>query len=297
MKELSVGFIGFGEAAYHIAKGLRGAGLTGICAYDANAGSPELGDQIHRRADDASVRLVDSIGALARETNVIFSAVTAAVATRVAEHAAPYLGPSHMYVDLNSTSPVVKQAVHDAVDRNGAAFVEAAVMAAVPSAGHRVPMLLCGKHAGVLKERLSPFGMRFDILGEEIGRASAVKMFRSIMIKGLEALMMECLLAASRYGAEERVFASLGESLPGLDWNRLANYLMGRSALHGERRAHEMEEVCRTLEALGIEPIMAGAAARRLAWCGRLGLKTRFADQEPKGYHDVLQAIAEMVGR
>jgi len=139
---------------------------------------------------------------------------------------------------------------------------------------------------------LSPFGMRVELAAREIGVGAATKMFRSIVVKGLEALMTECILGASRYGAEQRVFQSLAESFPGVDWSRLADYMVGRVVLHGERRAREMEEVAETLRSLDIEPIMAEATARRMDWSAQLGLKARFGGEAPANYRDVLQAIS-----
>ena len=121
-------------------------------------------------------------------------------------------------------------------------------------------------------------------------------MFRSIVVKGLEALFLECALASSRYGVTERVLGSMRVGYPGIDWNQLAHYLLGRTAIHGERRAREMEEVAETLRAMGIEPVMADAAARRLGGCARLGLKSRFKDKAPESYHDVIRAIEEAEG-
>jgi len=158
--------------------------------------------------------------------------------------------------------------------------------------GHRSPMLLGGKAAPAFAELMNRFGMRLEVLSENVGTAAATKMFRSIIVKGLEALMLECVLAAGPYGADERVFSSLNESFPGIDWQRLANYMLSRVVVHGERRAREMEEVAGTLDALGIEPIMAAAAARRQDWCARLGISTQFGPEGPATYRDVLEAIA-----
>src|SRR5258708_6646265 len=173
----------------------------------------------------------------------------------------------------------------------GARFVEIAVMAPVPPHGHRVPMLAGGEAASDFAALLSPFGMRVEIGAPEIGVAAATKMFRSSIVKGLEALITECVLGASRYGAESRVFAVLAESIPGIDWNQLADYMVGRLVVHGERRAREMEEVAETLRSLDIEPIMAEATARRMDWSAQLGLKARFGGQAPRSYRDVLEAV------
>src|SRR5262249_12998601 len=153
-----------------------------------------------------------------------------------------FLKEQHIYADLNSVSPAIKQQIEQVVVPTGAGFVEAAVMSPVPPCGHRSPMLLGGKAAPAFVELMRPFGMRLEVLSEKVGTTAATKMFRSLIVKGLEALMLECVLAAAPYGADQRVFSSLNESFPGIDWQRLANYMVSRVVVHGERRAREMEE-------------------------------------------------------
>jgi 3-hydroxyisobutyrate dehydrogenase-like beta-hydroxyacid dehydrogenase len=289
----AVGFIGFGEAGYHIAKGLHGADLSSIFAYDVALESDAHRGRIETRAADADVALCKSLADLARCSEIIFCTVVSSVAITVAKEAVAHLGGQHYYVDLNSTSPAVKKQIAEIIAPSGARFVEAAVMAAVPPFGHKVPMLLCGEAAAKLIGRLSAYGMSLEDFGSEIGRATATKMFRSIVVKGLEALLLECTMAASRYGVCEKVLESVGAGYPGIDWNQLANYLIGRTAVHGERRAHEMEEVALTLQAMGIEPIMAEAAAKRIMGFARLGLKERFDGKAPESYHEVMRALEE----
>jgi len=143
---------------------------------------------------------------------------------------------------------------------------------------------------------MSPFGMRCQVLPGGIGAASAVKMCRSIVVKGLEALMCECVLGASRYDATAHVFASLDESFPGLDWRKLADYMIARVVVHGERRAREMDEVAETLRAIGVEPIMAEATARRQDWSAELDLRSHFGPDGPKTAAEALEVIARVTG-
>jgi 3-hydroxyisobutyrate dehydrogenase-like beta-hydroxyacid dehydrogenase len=283
-----VGFVGFGEAGFHIAKGLRGAGLARTFAYDIDDS-----ERVRGRAHETHTELVESNAALARVCDVIFCAVTADQALNAAEQTAPHLEARHYYCDVNSVSPRVKQAVGRVVSRGGARYIESAMMAPVPPHAHQVPMLLGGEAAPAFVELMLPFGMRMDVVStDQIGRAAAVKMFRSIVYKGLEALIFECVLGASQYGAEPRVFASLNESFPGIDFQKLADYMIGRVVVHGERRAREMEEVAATLRELGIEPMMAEATVRRMDWAADLGLKARFGGEFPKSYKEVLDAIS-----
>lgn len=286
----AAGFVGFGEAGFHIAKGLRQAGLARTFAYDVDHGL-----RVSRRAEETATALLASNAALAESCHVIFSAVTADQAATAAEQTAPHLKPHHTYIDLNSVSPQMKQRIAKTIAGAGAKFVESAMMAPVPPHLHKVPMLLGGAAAPEFVHMFEPFGMRLEVVStDQIGRAAAVKMFRSIVYKGLEALIFECVLGASHYGAEPRVFASLNESFPGVDFQKLADYMVGRVAIHGERRAREMEEVAATLRELGVEPMMAEATVRRMDWAADLGLRERFGGEFPRTYREVLDAIAAL---
>ena len=158
-------------------------------------------------------------------------------------------------------------------------------------------MRLGGPSAPLFAERMTPFGMRCEVLAATIGTAAAVKMCRSIVVKGLEALICECLLGASRYDASAHVFASLNESFPGLEWQKLADYMIGRVVVHGERRAREMEEVAETLRAIGIDPIMAEATARRQEWSAVLGLRSHFGPEGPRTAAEVVAVVNAISGQ
>jgi len=288
-----LGFVGFGEAAYHLAKGLRQAGVKRTIAFDIHMHTPGLGDRIQTRAKETGTDLVEFSAALTAGADVIISAVTADQAVDAAKQTARYLTSRHIYADLNSVSPRTKQVVGEIIIRTGARFVEIAVMGPIPPQLHKTPMLIGGPSSPAFEQMLAPYGMRMDVVStDQIGRAAAVKMFRSVIYKGLEALIFECVLGASHYGAEDRVFASLAESFPGIDWKKLADYMVGRVVVHGERRAREMDEVARTLEELGVEPMMAAATARRMDWAADLDLRDTFGGEFPKTYQEVLDAIA-----
>ena len=135
--------------------------------------------------------------------------------------------------------------------------------------------------------------MRAVLLGDRVGQASAVKMYRSLLIKGLEALIFECALGAGPEGALDRVLASMTGSLPFDDWPELATYLMGRTMAHGDRRAAELREVAAALAAAGLDPALAAAAAARLEWVAGRGLGPRFGRQPPRDYQEILDALFE----
>jgi 3-hydroxyisobutyrate dehydrogenase-like beta-hydroxyacid dehydrogenase len=289
-----IGFIGFGEAGFHIAAGLRDAGIGAIAAYDINTWTAGLGETIRQRAQETGTRLVDSNAELTDSSDIVFSTVTANQALSAAQQTAPGLTASHIYADLNSVSPGLKQSIDKVISATGAKFAEVAVMAPVPPYAHRVPMLVGGAGGAELVERMTPFGMKMEFTSPKVGEAAATKMCRSIIVKGMEALLTECVLGASRYGAEDRVFQSLSETFPGLDWAHMATYMVGRVVVHGERRAREMEEVAETLRSMGVEPLMAEATVRRMDWSAQLGLKKLFGGEAPATHRAFADAIAEL---
>ncbi len=259
----SVAMIGFGEAGSILGADLAGRGLQ-VATYDILLDSPATRGRIVQRAQRAGVAVKDSLADAVSGAQLIISAVTAGASADVARAAGAALRPGQTLLDINSVSPAHKRQNAALVQASGANYVEAAVMAPVPPHRLGVPMLLGGPGAADLAAALRGLGMNARAIAEEIGIASAVKMCRSIVIKGLESLTVECLAAARRLGAEREVLESLRETFPAMGWtDRLPDYLVSRVAEHGRRRAEEMREVARTLRDAGIEPTMAQATAAR----------------------------------
>ena len=188
----------------------------------------------------------------------------------VAEAAAPGLRRGAFFLDLNSASPGAKQRAAAAIDGAGGAYVEAAVMTSVPPYRIRVPLLLGGARAGELLPQLTALGFCAQVASDRLGVASATKMCRSVMIKGLEAMVIEAFTAARGYGVEADVLASLAETFPGIDWERQASYFFQRVVQHGRRRAEEMREAAETVREIGLAPWSAAATADRMAWVADL---------------------------
>lgn len=266
-------------------------------AFDVATDSADRGPLIRERAARTGTILAASSADLARDADILFSTVTSSSALDAARQTAPFLERRHVYADLNSVSPARKREIARVIGESGASFVEAAVMAPVAPYEHRVPMLLGGPGASTFAAVMGEFGMRLDPVPGDVGTAAAVKMCRSIVVKGLEAILCECVLGASRYGADEQVFASLQESYPGIQWKALADYAVNRMVVHGERRAREMEEVAETLRAIGVDPMMAESTARRQDWSARANLKSSFGPAGPKTYREVLDALGVATAR
>ncbi|GIX13536.1 MAG: hypothetical protein KatS3mg118_1495 [Paracoccaceae bacterium] len=204
--------------------------------------------------------------------DLVFCLVTADQAVEAARAAAPGLAPGALWFDGNSCSPGAKRRAARLVEAAGGRYVDMAIMAPVHPARHRVPILLAGPAAAAGAEALERLDMRPRVAGEEVGRASAIKMIRSVMVKGIEALSAECVMAAVRAGVAEEVLASLDASHPGAGWAQRTGYNLERMQVHGLRRAAEMEEVARTLRELGLPAAMAEATVTWQRLIGSLAL-------------------------
>ena len=258
-----VALVGFGEAGAILGADLVLAGCD-VTMYDILLDEAKSRAAMLARAERAHVRPADSFVAAVSGADLIISAVTAASSGDVAALAGKHLAAGQVFLDINSVSPGKKQISCSAVEASGADYVESAVMAPLPPYRLKVPMLLGGKRAAHVAAQLTRLGMNAKAIASEIGVASAVKMCRSVIIKGIESLAVESMLAARHFGAEEQVLASLAQTFPGMGWDKdLPDYLISRVAEHGRRRAAEMREVARTLEDAGLAPIMASAIAER----------------------------------
>ncbi len=286
-------FIGFGEAGPQIARGLMSAGAGSVTAYDILAIDPRTRDDWVVKAASVGARPVDTAEAAVADADIVISTVTSERALDAASAAAPHLRQGQIYLDFNSCSPGKKVKAAVAVEnRSAARYVDVAVMDTVPGRGHLVPMLLAGEAAQAAVEALAPFGMNLEVVGASIGQASTIKMARSVFMKGIEAILCESLVAAHRAGVHERVLASIQGTFPDLDWRALATYHMGRMALHGRRRAIEMDSVADTLRDLDLQPFTARGTGDRQMWVADLGLREVFGTDGPETLEDFLDAVA-----
>jgi 3-hydroxyisobutyrate dehydrogenase-like beta-hydroxyacid dehydrogenase len=261
-----VAIVGFGEVGGIFGRDLAERAID-VSVYDILLQSPTAREAMLTKARNCKVQVRESLRDCLRDAELVISAVTASSAAEVAEAASAILGSGQIYLDINSVSPQTKSRMADRIGRGGGHFVEAAVMAAVAPQRLKVPMLLGGSYAAELAARLAAIGMNAQAASERIGVASAVKMCRSVVIKGLEALAIESMFAARRYGAEEAVLASLAATFPEMGWQKeLPDYLIGRVAEHGRRRAAEMREAVQALGDVDIDPHMARATAELQDW-------------------------------
>lgn len=270
----AIATIGFGEAAQAFVAGWRTTAdiPAPITTYDIKIGGPER-DAFLAICAGLDVRAAETPVDALSGSGIIFSLVTADSALEAAALAAGAIRPEALYFDCNSCSPATKQTAARAIEGAGGRYVDVAVMSPVYPARHRTPLLVSGPHAVAAETALLALGMKPHIAGPAIGQASSIKMLRSVMIKGLEALTAECVLAARRAGVEGAVLASLQASDPTMDWSARAAYNLERMAVHGQRRAAEMQEVAATLRELGIPDRMAAATVEWQRQIGSLEIK------------------------
>jgi 3-hydroxyisobutyrate dehydrogenase-like beta-hydroxyacid dehydrogenase len=292
-QESALGFIGFGEAGFELARGLHSAGEAPLYACDQATLDPARSLWLRNRAREAGAIYLESIGEVVEKTEVILSVVNSEASLPAAREAAPHLRPGKIYVDLTSSFPEDMKAASALVEPSGAGFVDGAIMGALPISGHKVLIYAAGSHAEEAARLLNQRGMNLHVVGPDPGRASAIKLILSISSKGLEAILVETLLAAHHYGVEEQVLSAFHQFFAkGLD--AAIDRLVGSDAVHSGRRVKEMESSVRLLQNLGLDPIMTGATVQRLKWSASLGLKEYFKGRTPEGYKEVIQAWEAM---
>jgi 3-hydroxyisobutyrate dehydrogenase-like beta-hydroxyacid dehydrogenase len=280
-----IALIGLGEVGRVLAEDLRARGESDLAAWDTAFADRE--SRASHNAAALGLTPAASAADAARDAGLVVSAVTAANDLAAAQAVAGGLAANAWFLDLNSASPGQKQASAKVIEAAGGRYVECAVMAPIEPKRITAPMLLGGPHAHAFAGVAASLGFVGAVFcSDELGKASATKLCRSVMIKGVEALLTESMLAARAWGVEEPVLRSLSNLLPSDDWEKLATYMISRSLEHGKRRAEEMREAARTVEETGIAPLMATATAERQAWAAE------FADaREAGGVAAIIDAI------
>ncbi|MBC5767988.1 DUF1932 domain-containing protein [Ramlibacter albus] len=265
MKFQRLGLVGYGEVGKIFASGLKQR-VEQASAWDLKFEARETRDTERSHAATQGIKACNSMRELCIESDLVISAVTASNTLAVALEAAKVIRPGTVFLDLNSASPGTKQQAAAAIDGAGAYYVEAGVMTSVPPYGIQVPMLLGGARAEELAALLQSWDMDARAVSDRLGVASAIKMCRSVMIKGLEALVIESYTTARAYGVEDHVLPTLQETFPSIDWQKQGAYFFSRVVQHGKRRAEEMRESANTVKEAGFEPFMARAIADKQQW-------------------------------
>ncbi|MBX3608147.1 MAG: NAD(P)-dependent oxidoreductase [Piscinibacter sp.] len=279
---MNITLIGYGEVGRILAEDLRARGEA-VTAFDLKLGG-EAGNALREHAAAHGVALAGSHADAVRGAALIISAVTASQAVPVAQACAAGVDEGAFFLDFNSASPGAKCRAAEIVGAAGGRYVEGAVMTSVPPYRIKVPLLLGGPDAAALQAVLDGLGFAAQVASAQLGVASATKMCRSVMIKGLEAMVIEAFTTARHYGVEDAVIASLRETFPGVDWEKQAAYFFQRVIEHGRRRSEEVREVAQTVREAGLEPWSASGTAERQAWVADLADAGLFGARGAPGF-------------
>ncbi len=289
-----IALIGFGEAGAALAQGWGEAGVgVALRAFDIKTTGADnaLASAMWDRYGAAGVTGANTVSDATRGTRAVFSLVTADSAHDAARAVAEEIPEGTFYFDCNSCAPGTKQASATVIEAAGGRYVDTAIMSPIHPKLHASPMLVSGPHARRAKALMAGLSMTVRVVEGDVGRASSIKMIRSVMVKGIEALTLECILSAVEAGVAEEVVASLDASMPGWDWAARAAYNMERTTTHGIRRAAEMREVVRTVADLGIAARMTPATVAWQQAMGDLGLTGT-----PEDYQHRAEAILAALG-
>lgn len=287
---MKLGFIGFGEVGFEVSRGLKEEGLVGIVAYDVLQNDSVKGNLIKEHASIAAVTLLESPKAVLDCVDIVIVAVPGTFALETAKQLKPHVRKGLLYVDVSAASPETKRRIADELTETEILFVDGAMLGSLPLYKHKVPMLISGNGSDLFINLMKDYHLKLDKISDVPGEATGIKFVRSIFMKGLPALFVEVLEAAALMKVDNLVLESLASTMDACPFEETFNRLVTGSALHAERRAHEMESVIEMLESLNVEPTMSKATAERLTWLASKKLNEKFEGKTPKTWQEVITA-------
>ncbi|MFA5851456.1 MAG: DUF1932 domain-containing protein [Spirochaetales bacterium] len=294
---MRIGFVGFGEAAYCISSGLNKEGIKNTIAYDAMTNNPTMGRLVKSRAEEAGVALMEDSRTVVEACNLLFVAVPSSYSLDVAREVKNYLKENQLYIDVSASTPAVKQKIWDVIKDKKVLFADAAMLGSLPQDKHKVPITASGNGARSFLDTMSPYGMRITYLNEEPGAASAIKLVRSIYMKGIAALMYEMLQAADAYGICEDIVASISASFDGISFKDHLDRLVTGTAIHAGRRGAELKGSIQMLDEIEVDAAMTIATKHRHELLEGYRFNEVFAFSKPNGYQDIIERLRHNEGK
>jgi len=282
-----LGIYGYGEVGHGLAVGLGKAGLTGIVAYQRRPHTALTAE----RAATSGVHLAPSPGELARNSDIIIAVTQGSEAIKAAQAIAPDLDSHHLYVDLASATPRIKEEIAAVLAPSGCMVADGAIEGSPLEHEHRFPIILSGPGAQAFVDAMAPYDMRIAIVGAEIGKSAAIKGLRQILMKGQIALLIECGIAARRYGISDEVLGSVAEWYDALPFMTNASRLVRTTTVHAERRSEEVAMAMSILADLDVEPVMARAALETLQRVAKLDLRTQLGGSPPESFDEAISLM------
>lgn len=291
---MRIGFIGFGEAAYNIALGLSTEGLSNISAFDPMENDTIMGKIIKTNAKEANVELFPDAKTLASNVDMVIIAVPSTYSYEVCKEIKEVLHKDQLYVDVSASTPKVKNQVWEEIKDIGVLFVDAAMMGSLPKDKHKVPITASGNGALKFKDLMTPYNMDITTAGDNPGSASAIKLVRSIYMKGVAALMIEMLQAADKYSVVEDVVSSISKSMDNTPFEDHLDRLVTGSAIHCKRRSDELKGSMDMLDEANIHHTMTEASKVMLSSLVQYEFSKRFVDKKPTGWKEIIDILNDV---
>lgn len=273
---MKLGFIGFGEAAFEMAKGLKGEGLSDIIVFDIMYDHPTFGPALNRRVEESGVKLVYSAKEVVEKVELLIVAVPGSKALETAASLHEFLHRDIIYVDVSASTVDVQRKIWNLIKDKTNMFVDVAMLGSLPMHQHRVPIVASGSGLDEFINLMEPYGMSIEKVNYTPGDATSIKLARSVFMKGLASLLLEVVDVSSNIGVTDSVIKSISNSIDEVAFEFTINRLIKSSITHAERRVHEMEGAIEMLEDIGVEPMMTQATKSRLEWltCIKLSEKS-----------------------
>ena len=285
---MTVGFVGFGEAASSIAAGLHEEGVARILCFDVMQEDPLFKEGFDKKVAACAGEKAQDAPAACREADIVFSAAPSTYAVAAAEGAVAGVHDGLIFVDVSTATPAEKKKIAAMVEEKGAKFVDAAMMGALLKDRHQVPMLLSGSGAKAMMEMMEPYHMRLEYVEGAPGTATSIKFIRSITAKGLSCLLIESLQAAQHFGVEDTIVDSFIDSFGPKFKGIIDGYVSG-AIIHAARREHELQNVVDFLKSEDLPFTMAEATRQKLGWLDENDVKGRFEGGVPRDWKKVLE--------
>lgn len=284
-----LGLLGFGEAANRLARDFAAAGFTGVLGYSRSGAKAQPGDPVHQRAQAAGVTLVKTVSTLARKSDVILVLTPGKSALPALKKILKHLRPDHLYVDASSNSATNMEKAAALVGSR-ARFVDASIMGPVDIMGLKVPFVASGPHAAEFCDLMTPHGMVINVVGANPGDASAMKLIRSVLMKGLAAILLETMEAARRRNILDDVIEDCSVTFNDIPFQKIIRRYIGGTAVHCERRIHEMKECLELLHSMDSSDRATRLTIAMLRDMVKMGMPEKFPT-EPETIHPVIDAL------
>ena len=296
---MKLGFIGYGEAAFCITSGLLENGVDGIIAFDKMQDTPGFCEKIRSRAAEAKVELMPSPADVVSRCDVVIAAVQSSYAVEVCEMIKDSLRPGQIYADVSASSPTIKETIWSLVQDTGVLFADAAMMGLLPVRRHQVPITASGNGAQAFADAVTPIGMNVKVIGERPGMASAIKLIRSIYMKGYDALLFEMLRAAEAFDVFDEIIDNVGESMDGVPFRTLIEWMFPGLGVHAKRRSSEMKGTEAMLAEKNIDFSMTHAIKAQLDLIDEIDLNGLYKEGWPdsKDWKEVFHYVNTHAGQ